>query len=1076
MKKTVLAILFICICLVTALTLTDILKQKWPQEESNAAQQIVVGYYQEKPNTIDVLGIGASTIRNGISPLSMFNEYGFTTYLRATSVQLPMISYHLLRETLDTHDIKVVIMDASSLLSIMLNGYSQEDLAGKIHEAVDYMPWSSYKTDIIHEAVAMEYPVTMADFLFPLSAYHDRWAEINKNDFTYRSWQDDYCYKGQNPIIRTTNDTFDSLYMSEEEKDSSNIWIDTKAAEYYKKIIGLCKEKGIAFILVKTPSSRATSKSSQLLQSFADENGIVCFDFNRPEIQEEIGFNSHTDYADSGDHPNITGADKISRWLGKYIKSVCELEDKRDKAEYSSWKDSVQQYEYLLEDAALARETNMISYLQKSCKPGYLVMMATRSDTALHFTDELAETFETLGINAAFREFDYLSYAAVINDGSIVIQQLNDDPYDDNNPVQCEAVADDHIISILSQASKVNSKASIVIDGKSTGDTSSGFNFAVYDKRINQVVSVKAFRTGLKGTEYRYPNPFSEYISDPISYLDLLNNDDYITVIGVATEGSQYMPGIVNDKMAEMGLIPLDKEINRPYIAVMDGNKIIYNEYGEPGTELMDELKIEEIPVLVISNTNPSDAHLYFCIGEETAQNNKNTGLIFYVYSKSEQRQVTYNRFDWRGNQLSTQKVNGITNVPELLKASQRNGYDVYLLNIGKENAISDAYLQLINEYGFSELTTDSLYAGYVAATCQDYQFAENGKAEITYEREGRNVILTAGEKTGEAVFDGVVYPLEKEGLYLFVYDPACRAVLTQIRHQEAEQQKEENPFDAYYGKPNSNPFPYFDLLNNDDLITVIGVATEGSRYMPDIVNDKLAEMGLIPLDKELDRPYLAVLDGTKVIYNEYGEPGSEIMADLETDGIKVSLISNTKPSEANLYISVGEEKPQKNKNPGLIFYVYSKSQQKQVGYNRFEWSGNQLSVQKMNGITNILELLTTAKKNDYEVFCLNVGKENKISDAYLRMMKEYGFKGLESWNLYAGYVLTEGQGEQKAESGEAEVRVEREGLTVQLTAGEERGKAVINGATYTADKEGLYLFVYDPACRAVLTQVRYDQ
>ncbi len=1075
MKRVASVIVFLLICILITFALTDVLKQKWLQEENNSAQQIVLGYYREKPNTIDVLGIGASTIRNGVSPLGMYDEFGFTSYIRATSIQIPMISYHLMMETLETQDLKAVVMDASSLINTMMNGYTKEDIAGKIHEAIDYMPWSSHKEQIIQEAIQLGYPVAMEDFVFPLSAYHDRWAEISEDDFTYRAWQNDYCYRGQNPIIRTTNYTFDSLYMVENDKEQEKVWIDTTAAEYYRKIAQVCKEKGILFILVKTPSSRATSESSKVIQSFAEEENLILFDFNQQAIQEEIQFNSHTDYADSGDHPNVTGAKKISHFLGEYITSVCKLEDKRENTKYSSWKEDVQQYSYLLEDAELARETNIISYLQKACKPGYLVMMATRNDTALHFTEDLAETFKELDINANFSDIDYLSYAAIINDGEIIKQVQNEDPYNDNNPVQCEAVINGHKISVMSQASKVYSKASIIIDGRSAGSTSSGFNYVVYDKRISQIVSVKTFKTGLKGTEYRYPNPFANYTSDPTGYFKLLDNEDYITIIGVATEGSRYMPGIVNDKLAEMGLIPLDKELDRPYLAVLDGAQVVYNEYGEPGTEILKTMEINGVNITAISNTSSSDPHVFFSVGEEQVQRNGKPGLIIYVYSKTEQKQVTYNRFDWRLNQLSERRVNGITNILELLKATQKNGYDVFCLNIGTENDMTKEYLTAIREYGFDGIDLEEVYAGSVTAEGNVQQSGDN-TVELKLNRDGTEITLKAGETTGEAVFDGITYTADKEGLYLFVYDPACKAVLTQVRYQESEIPKEQNPFDAYYGKPYSNPFPYFELLDNDDYITVIGVATEGSRYMPGVVNDKLAEMGLIPLDKELNRPYLAVLDGRTVVWNEYGEPSSEIMANLEVAGVKVSLISNTKAPDAHMYISVGEETPQKNKNPGLIFYVYSKSEQKQVGYNRFEWSGNQLSVQKVSGTTNILELLTMARRNAYGVFCLNIGKGDTLSEAYLKLMKDYGFSELDMNELYAGYVLADGQDELKTGSGTAEVTAELEGLMLELKAGEVDGEAIINGVTYAVDTEGLYLFIYDPVCRAVLSQVKYGQ
>lgn len=784
MKKWLKSLIVLFICCLAVFFLTDILKQKWPQKESNAAQQIVLGYYREEPNTIDVLALGASTVRNGLSPLSMFHDYGFTTYSRATSLQLPMISYHLLLETLENHTIKAVIMDASGLTNALLNGCSKETLAGKIHEAVDYMPWSTHKSEIISDAIKMGFPVSAEEFRFPLMTYHDRWSHLNQDDFIYQEWQNDYCFRGQNPIIEAANYSVDPQYITDYEKESNNAWLDPAANMYYKLMIEECEKRDIQFILVKMPAARDPEGNHQIVQAFADNHHIPFLDFNMPELQDKIRFNPQTDYTDSGEHLNVTGAEKTSNYIGQYIKSLCTLEDKREQELYSAWEDDYQYYQYLTEDAEVAHEQNLVSYLGKINTAGYIVMMATRNDTALHYNDDIAKAFETLGIYAPFGETEYLSYSVILNDGKIVTQMQDENPYDEDYSVQCQATVDHHNICVLSQATKLYSQAQIDFDGKSYGTNSSGFNFVVYDKRIGQVISEKTFRTGIKGANYKRSNPLTENANDPVRFLELLDNEDYITVIGAAMSGSRYMPGTVNDQLSEIGLIPLDKEINRPYIAILNGSEIIYNEYGQPETEIMKKCTVAGTEVTVVSNTKTKDAHFYVAIGDEepvTIKSSEYEGLVFYIYSKSAQKRSVYKRYKWSENYLSPQSVSGMNNALELLSTAQKNHYDVFCIKIGKEDIQTSAYLQSVSEYGFDDIKTDGVYAGAVLSDGNRKTVASDENAEIVLQSGETRIELFAGEERGEAVFNGVSYSMMKTGLYLFLFDPVQRAVLTQV-------------------------------------------------------------------------------------------------------------------------------------------------------------------------------------------------------------------------------------------------------------------------------------------------------
>ena len=933
---------------IIAIVFGDVLRQKWSYEKDSAAQQIVHGYYKEKPHSIDVLCLGASTIRNGVSALELFEDYGFTTYSRATSIQLPFVSYYLLLEALETQDIKAVVIDATTISNVMLNQVG-DTMSGKLHEAIDYMPWSKYKVELIREAVKLNDKTSFLSYALPLYAYHDRWSEISEYDFTYRSWMNDYCYKGQYPTTKTVRYTFPADYMAGDESSLEQedfFYLEEDARAYFKKMIEVCKERGIEFVMIKTPVRNWTVYRHNVIARFAQENSVSFIDYNEPAVLEKIGFDATKDFADMGYHPNISGAKKISVHLGEYLSNTCQFTDKRTDSDYFSWNEDCKKYDALLLNHSLSQESNLIGFLEKIDNPDYITLVATAYDTSKKYNESVDKAFKKLGVEAPFAKNLCLSYLAIIDAGSVVYQQADENPLDHENLVEYSTDYQGHSIFISSLSSPLTDNKSIIeLDGVDYSTNGVGFNFVVFDKKTATIAAAKSFNTSITGTDYVQPNPFAGLSKDPLAYFELLNNEDYITIMAAAKDGSRYVPGIVNDKLSEMGLLPIDGQFDQPYIGILNGSKIVYNEYGAPDTELSTKHEIEGVPVTVISDAASGNAKIYLSVGEAKSETNQNPGLILYVYSKSEQRTISYIRFNWSNNYYSSSKVNGIDNIQQLLTECRKNGYDVFCLYNAKEHEFPAAdCVAALNDYGFARLVNGTSYAGVVRADGSVDDLAGYNDVELSPKMAGLEVSLTVGETDCEAEFNGVVYSTKGNGLHIFVYDGETRSVLAEILYA-SKSDKAPNPFTGC----SNDPVRFLELTDNDDYITAIVASKDGSRYMPGIVNDKLSEMGLIPLDGELDRPYIGILDGSKIVYNEYGDPNTELSTTCEIDGVPVKATSRTSPDNVNVYISVGNGKaitiafkdPSNNKYSGLIMYVYSKSKQKLVGYNRFQWTND---------------------------------------------------------------------------------------------------------------------------------------
>lgn len=471
----------------------DIVRQKWDYESDNAAQMIVEGYYKEPIDSLDVLFLGASTIRNGMSPLEIYEQYGITGYSRATSVQIPLISYYLMMETLKTQNLKAVVIDASSLSSLTDNS---EKMEGKYHEAIDYMPLSEYKMAII-EKITKGSTYTKWDFLLPLYRYHDRWQQLDEYDFSYRNVNSDYCYKGQYPILRVEKYSFPEDYMQEGKIQDDEFYIEGDAREYYELMIEECKKRNIEFIMVKTPVGSWDMAKHDMVQNFADVEDVDFIDFNMPDIREEIEFNSETDYCDNGRHPNISGAMKMSRYVGNYIQSHVNMQN-REGAVLGDWNESVKKYDCLKEDQRVLRESNLIKFLKKIDKDRYTVVIAARNDTTKFFTDEIRKAFADLGLSVDMKGASNQNYVAVFKGKKVVYEKQ-----DAADEVTFSGEVGGIYISALSKADKATGNtASIMIDGVEKSVQEYGFNILVYDNYVGQVIARRAFDTGRTGKLY----------------------------------------------------------------------------------------------------------------------------------------------------------------------------------------------------------------------------------------------------------------------------------------------------------------------------------------------------------------------------------------------------------------------------------------------------------------------------------------------------------------------------------------------------------------------------------------------
>ena len=320
-------IVFFLILIFILLAISPIFVPKWLNNDDNMMTYITKGFYEEKRNSLDVIYLGNSDLYRGISPITIWDEYGITSYAYTTPGQVSWMSYYTLLETLRFQNPKVVIFDVDACNSSF---HSSE---GNYRKAFDNMRLSLNKINALNDE-AFEFTfIEKLSYIFPVIKYHSRLLELTDIDFEYAYNNSRFAYKGLDMIaeIGPYSNGFD--YMEDLGED---YMIPEKTKIYLDKMVEECKKRDIDLILIEIPSAVSWNYAkSQTFKKYAEENSIKFIDFNL--LGKEIGFDWEKDSSDGGDHLNVYGAEKISKYIGKYLNYHYDFLDKRNLEEYEYW-------------------------------------------------------------------------------------------------------------------------------------------------------------------------------------------------------------------------------------------------------------------------------------------------------------------------------------------------------------------------------------------------------------------------------------------------------------------------------------------------------------------------------------------------------------------------------------------------------------------------------------------------------------------------------------------------------------------------------------------------------------------
>lgn len=260
----------------------------------------------EKKNTIDVLVAGDSESYTSVSPMDLWDRAGIAAYDCGQPGQRIQETYYILKTAFRTQSPKLVLFETNTM----------------------------FRDPGFLKNVQLSLTEPLA-YHFPVIKYHNAWKALFDGPGGLKK-----SYKGFEIRDKVVSYEGDEEYMKET-KDKAQI--PEVVRIYMEKIKRLCEKNGADLLLVSAPSPKNYNyKKHNSLEEYARENNLPYVDLNMKF--RDIGIDWKQDSYDRGDHLNISGARKVTAYIGQYLADNYDLPDRRNDDGWREWDNLAREY------------------------------------------------------------------------------------------------------------------------------------------------------------------------------------------------------------------------------------------------------------------------------------------------------------------------------------------------------------------------------------------------------------------------------------------------------------------------------------------------------------------------------------------------------------------------------------------------------------------------------------------------------------------------------------------------------------------------------------------------------------
>ncbi|MBQ2991574.1 MAG: hypothetical protein IJD60_09860 [Clostridia bacterium] len=320
-KKTIFSVVLWLAALVCCLLLADCAMRRDDGRRKYGA------FFEEK-NDFDVLFMGTSRVLDGISPMELWRDHGYTSYNMGVSSECMEMTEWVLKLSLGYNRPKVAMIDVYYIDRNIDDWWAYSYR----HMFLDELPLSREKIECVKATLPQK---EWQEFLMPFSLYHGRWEEILAGK-TERIVDCEPYMMGSEFRAGRMGPNWD--YVRTQEMNTENM----PGKDALRRIVTLCRENGImpVFMMLPAPISLEEQRNVNSVALIAKEMDVPFINMMDMQV---VDF--ETDMYDYLGHMNPDGATKITAYLGQWLSENADLADKRGDSGCAHWDENLKKYE-----------------------------------------------------------------------------------------------------------------------------------------------------------------------------------------------------------------------------------------------------------------------------------------------------------------------------------------------------------------------------------------------------------------------------------------------------------------------------------------------------------------------------------------------------------------------------------------------------------------------------------------------------------------------------------------------------------------------------------------------------------
>ena len=337
-KNLICCIVFLAIAAFIFIHLTYVFRPK-----PRTGRAILIDYYNEDKNTVDVVVMGASGTYRYFNPMIAWDRAGMASHTYAVASMQASAYMTAIRDIERTQSPKLYIVDArrfSTYDTVTEIDASVQRYMNSIDVNLNRFAGIKYFCDLNDIPIKDSLPTYL-----DLVQYHDNyyalyskwhWSHVLNRGKTVSN-----CFKGflgSNHAER--QEEFTGITTDEEAELPENI------LKVYTDFLDYCKKRDLPVVLVVTPSQFTDDSWRQYntMERIAGEYGIPYLNLNTKDIYQDMGLDFERDFYNPH-HMNVNGAEKYTAYLTDYILKNYDIPDHRGEEAYASWDEELERYD-----------------------------------------------------------------------------------------------------------------------------------------------------------------------------------------------------------------------------------------------------------------------------------------------------------------------------------------------------------------------------------------------------------------------------------------------------------------------------------------------------------------------------------------------------------------------------------------------------------------------------------------------------------------------------------------------------------------------------------------------------------